>query len=365
MTKTRTDWSNLITQTAGASNDNFRRVMGSTPQDGGYLLDGLDSTDWYARFPNAAAYDLPFDAIQEVAVHTAGFEAEFGQATGAVVNVFTKSGGNLFSGTVDVRYTGSRFETSGEHYDPNEQESENARFVATLGGPILKDRLWFFTTYGRTDEKSTPTGAPTTSEAQGDTFLAKLTWQPGTSWSVVGMYSYTPLVRYNPFSDQFTAPEATSTWRDKPSIATVETVGVLSPSLLWGLRLGHKVWFQSSEPSNGDLETIAHYNLVTGQYYGSFGFLGRGEGNDKLASTDVSWLVGGAGSHELKVGLGLGFLGGSGVSCTTGSGQPCAAGVEGFLFYDLVDAGGAPIPYEMQVDTSEGYVEMGSCQVDQ
>jgi hypothetical protein len=353
MTTTRTDWSNLITQTAGASND-FRRVMGSTPQDGGYLLDGLDSTDWYQRFPNAAAYLLPFDAIQEVAVHTAGFGAEFGQATGAVVNVFTKSGGNLFSGTVDVRYTGSSFETAGDHYDPNEQESEDARFVATLGGPILKDRLWFFTTYGRTDETTTPTGAPTTSERQEDIFLGKLTWQPGSSWSVVGMYSHTPIVRYNPYSDQFTAADATSTWRDEPSIATLETVGVLSPSLLWGLRLGHKVWFQSWQPANGDLETIGHYNLDTGQSYGSWGDQGRSVGNDKLASTDFSWLVRGAGSHELKAGLGFAYIGGYSDYCLTGSGEPCAEGVEGFFFWDVVDAGGASIPYEMQVNTAEG-----------
>ena len=44
-----------------------------------------------------------FDAIQEISLQTAGYEAEYGKATGGVVNVITKSGGNNFSGTGDVR----------------------------------------------------------------------------------------------------------------------------------------------------------------------------------------------------------------------------------------------------------------------
>ncbi len=359
MTKTSTNWSNLITQTAGASNDSFRRVLGSTPQDGGYLLDGMDSTNWYQRYPNLAADNLPFDAVQEVAVHTAGFEAEFGQATGAVVNVSTKSGGNRFSGTVDARYTGSNFETAGEHYDPNDQESKNARFTGTLGGPILKDRLWFFTTYGRNDFKDTPTGSPTTYSETGDIFLGKVSWQPGTSWSVVGKYSYSPVTQDNLGSSQFMAAETTAIWKLKPSIATIETFGVLSSSVLWGLRMGRKEWNETGLPSNGDLESIWHYNLVTGQSTGSWGEQWYADSSQNEVSTDMTWFVDAAGSHELKAGLSYGNPRFTDDSCYNGPGGRCTAGVEGFYFRDLEDENGNSIPYLMPVAKAEGPLNYG------
>jgi hypothetical protein len=359
MTRTSADWSNLVTQTAGASN-NFRRVLGSTPQDGAYLLDGMDSTNWYQRSPNPAALNLPFDAVQEVAVHTAGFEAEFGQATGAVVNVTTKSGGNRFSGTVDIRYTGSNLETAGEHYDPNEQESEDASFAATLGGLILKDRLWFFASYGRYNDKTTPTGAPTTREDREENLLGKLTWQPGTSWSVVAKYTRSPDLTYNNGTSQFRAADATSTWDRRPSIASLETVGVLSPNVLWGLRLGRKVWDETGLPSDGDLTTIGHFNLVTRQHSENWASQWYGLSDQNEASTDVSWLMGGsASSHDLKAGASIGDFRFTDNVCNNGSGQPCAAGVEGFYFRDVVDADGAPFPYQMRVIKAEGPLDYG------
>ncbi len=359
LTKTSTDWSNVISQTAGAS-QNFRRVLGSTPQDGGYLLDGMDSTNWYQRFPNLAAFNLPFDSIQEVAVHAAGFEAEYGQATGAVVNVTTKSGGNVFSGTVDVRYTGSSFETAGEHYDPSEQESEDASVAATLGGPILKDRLWFFVSYGRTDEKTTPTGAPTTRENEAETFLGKLTWRPGASWSVVGKYTLSLDNTYNQGSSQFTAADATATWLRDPDIATLETTGVLSPRVLWGFRLGSKRWDETGLPSDGDFSTLGHRNLVTRLSTASWGDQWYATSDQYEVATDLSWFVDDvAGSHDLKLGVSVGNPSFTDDYCLNGGGRPCTRDDEGFFFRDVVDDGGESIPYQMQVGRAEGALEFG------
>jgi len=359
ITKTSTDWSNLITQTAGAS-QNFRRVLGSTPQDGAYLLDGIDSTNWYQRFPNPAALNLPFDAIQEVAVHTAGFEAEFGQATGAVVNVSTKSGGNAFHGTFDARYTGSSFETSGDHYDPNEQESEDARFAATLGGPILKDRLWFFTSIGRTTDKNTPTGAPTTVTDKDDIFLGKLTWHASPSWSVIAKYSYAPNSTDNEGTSQFTAPEATSIWERTPDIATLEAVGILTPSLLWDIWLSRKTWYETGLPHNDDFESIRHYNASTREATGNWGSQWYGDSFQNEIATDLTWFFDSvAGSHEVKAGLSIGDPKFIDDWCLNGSGQRCAFGVEGYYFRDLADEADNSVPYLMEAGKAEGEVEYG------
>ncbi len=58
-----------------------------------------------------------YDAIQEMNFQTGGFEAEFGQATGGIVNLVTKSGGNEFSGSLDLRYRNQDMTENGDHYD--------------------------------------------------------------------------------------------------------------------------------------------------------------------------------------------------------------------------------------------------------
>jgi outer membrane receptor protein involved in Fe transport len=145
LAETAPRFAELVSQVAGTSPTNFRRVLGGTPQDNAYLLDGQDATHWFQRFPAPAAFSMPFDVVQEAAVHSAGFEAEYGQATGGVVNVVTRSGGNRFSGTVDVRYTDTGLAGSGEHYNPDSEPSEGHDGSVTLGGPVVRDKLWFFT----------------------------------------------------------------------------------------------------------------------------------------------------------------------------------------------------------------------------
>jgi len=63
---------------------------------------------------------------------------------GGVVNLVTKSGGNEFSGALDARYRDETFYESGEHYDADEHVGSLREISATLGGPIVRDRLWFF-----------------------------------------------------------------------------------------------------------------------------------------------------------------------------------------------------------------------------
>lgn len=357
--ETSNNWGDLITQTAGTDPSGFRRILGSTPEDNTFLLDGFDATNWLVRFPNPAALYLPFDAVQEVAVHTGGFEAEFGQATGGVVSVISKSGGNSFSGTLDLRYTGSSLETSGEHYDPNEQESEVKQLSATLGGPIVKDRMWFFTSYGRTASLTTATGAPTTEDDLNQNFLGKITWQPGPAWSIVGKYSSTPWVTDNYPSSQFRAPEATAKWTDASAMASLEVVGVLSDATLWSLRLGRKLWDEEGAPSDGDLETIGHYNLFTGETYGNYSQQWYEDTSQSEVSTDLSWFVDGAGTHELKGGLSVGDPAFTEDWCRNGSSRACPVGQEGFYFQDGIDDDNQPIPYQMQVVAVDGPLEYG------
>jgi hypothetical protein len=100
------------------------------------------------------------DAIQETTIQTAGVSAEFGNFTGGVVNAITKSGGNEFSGSLrDSMLNANWTERSPDTFeiDPNNPNTtrrvvapENPdeliqSYEATLGGRIIRDRLWFFT----------------------------------------------------------------------------------------------------------------------------------------------------------------------------------------------------------------------------
>lgn len=103
------------------------------------------------------------DAIQETTVSTAGISAEYGRFGGGVVNVVTKSGGNQFSGSFretlfnDGWRTLTPFEDAAIAADPLRRELRVDKVVPTheytFGGPVLRDRLWFFTA-GRLQKQS-------------------------------------------------------------------------------------------------------------------------------------------------------------------------------------------------------------------
>jgi hypothetical protein len=95
------DYLSIISQAAGVAGSGNASVMGGTVGDNSYLIDGLNTTD---PLLGTFGTNFNYDAIQEISFQTGGFEAEFGQATGGIINLVTKSGGNEFSGSFDIRY---------------------------------------------------------------------------------------------------------------------------------------------------------------------------------------------------------------------------------------------------------------------
>ncbi|MCU1381746.1 MAG: hypothetical protein JWL71_443 [Acidobacteria bacterium] len=117
-----------------------------------YMVNGVSVTENLRGQP----YNLYIeDAVQETNIATSGISAEYGRFGGGVVNVITKSGGNLFGGSFrdtmnnDKWRTLTPFEQTSIGNDPAHKETRVATTVPayeyTFGGPILKDHLWFFT----------------------------------------------------------------------------------------------------------------------------------------------------------------------------------------------------------------------------
>src|SRR5687767_734248 len=119
-------------------------VAGSSGPENNYILDGVNVSD--PAFGGSGA-NLPFEFVQEIEIKTGAYGPEYGRSTGGIFNVITKSGGNEFHGDIfgygttkglvrevkNFPFTGSAFTGFSE-----------ADIGGDIGGPIVKDKLWFF-----------------------------------------------------------------------------------------------------------------------------------------------------------------------------------------------------------------------------
>jgi Carboxypeptidase regulatory-like domain/TonB dependent receptor-like, beta-barrel/TonB-dependent Receptor Plug Domain len=141
------------------------QLNGASNSENAYLVEGQETA---SLFDGRSAANVPMDFIQEVQVKTGGFEAEYGGALGGVVNVIQKSGSNQVHGSVFSYYRANNFDAAPnpslrynplygrnfggakrldqptEYYYPAKDHYRIVDPGFTLGGPMLKDRLWFF-----------------------------------------------------------------------------------------------------------------------------------------------------------------------------------------------------------------------------
>jgi hypothetical protein len=182
--------------------------FGSSFDENAFQLDGVNVTDNF--FSEGFSEPNP-DAIDEVEVLSLGAPAEYGNLMGAVYNIVTKQGTNQFHGdasyffqsqgltsnnTKDVKFPNDKFAdacaddpaarcpwTRGDYYEA----------TAQLGGPILKDRLWFFGSYGHQLDQYTRVGVNSKLPGSGvdtkkDRVLVKGTWQMTPGQRLVGNF---------------------------------------------------------------------------------------------------------------------------------------------------------------------------------
>ncbi|MCI1720101.1 MAG: carboxypeptidase regulatory-like domain-containing protein [Bacteroidales bacterium] len=110
--------------------------------------------------PGGNAQPIALDAIEEVSVNLAPFDIRQSQFTGASINAVTKSGTNRFSGSVysylrPKKFTGNKV---GDYTVANARDSKAETYGVTFGGPIIKDKLFFFVS-GEYEKETSPSGA--------------------------------------------------------------------------------------------------------------------------------------------------------------------------------------------------------------
>ena len=166
---------------------------GASISENSYIVDGVDTTSVVV---GSAGQDVVLDFVNEVQVKSGFVGADYGGALGGIVNVVTKSGSNQFRGLLNLQYSGSALTASprerlrvnptnskiAEYVQDPEDPQVQLDFGGTLGGRIVRDKLWFFAgfmpQYIDTDRDVTFTNGVSdsfTNEVRRNYFTGKLT----------------------------------------------------------------------------------------------------------------------------------------------------------------------------------------------
>ena len=181
--------------TENSTNSGQMVINGAMAFDNIFMINGVDVNDNLFATPQNLFVE---DAIEATQVLTAGISAEYGRFTGGVVNAITKSGGNTFSGSGRINFlnpawvTATPFEVTKGQQDTAHPNNMQERYEGTLGGPIDKDRLWFFFST-RYQNVTTPqvlpqTGVSLPSANQNKRFEIKLTGTLSQGQTLQGGY---------------------------------------------------------------------------------------------------------------------------------------------------------------------------------
>ena len=233
-------------------------ALGSGVDQNQYLLDGTNIT---ATGNGVARADPGVDFIQELQIQSVGASVEYGNVQGAVVNVITRSGGNRFrterptsgnprpdepAGSLrvyDTSGTGERLRTH-----PIQRRDDQ------LGGPVARDRVWFFSAYQhQRDSDSQPgTNPGLPRKYEQDKIFAKLTWRTRDPMAADPECSRRVLV--NPETPSATKPRDATQRLDAsvPAINFGHLTHTATANTVWDIRVGRFRFTQDTSPTSGD-----------------------------------------------------------------------------------------------------------------
>jgi len=337
------DLYNLLNSAPGVISEDvtYRRTastLGSTVRGNQYAFDGFMMNDPVTSY---LATNINFDAFDEVEMELSAHPAEVGQTDGAYINVVTKSGGNVFNALAQVYYTDKKLVDTNFTKDqiqtfrklspiapsgePTIAPAKTLKDLDTsfqIGGPIVKDKLWFFGSFRYFDWKRNYAGfvEPGTStpvdvthkewNAQG-----KLTVQLASSLRLTANY-YRTYVK-EPYMtldvSPYALPEACAVWDGEHSDVIYGKLNwVLDQNTFADIRVGYinRYFPEFLQPELGPqfsygIKGNPHVDWSTGFYYGTsrFGEIynrGRWEFLGSITRFFDNVL---GGNHEWKLGV--------------------------------------------------------------
>ncbi len=152
----------VLGSAAGSQNDLYgTSISGAGSSENTYIVEGINTTD--TAFGGLSS-NLPNEFVSETEIITGGYNAEYGRATGGIINVVTKQGSNQVHGSVFGYFKPSAFiatsntiQREGSSIDSQTNLNYNYDVGAEIGGPIIKDKLWFHVGFNPSFQKQTTT----------------------------------------------------------------------------------------------------------------------------------------------------------------------------------------------------------------
>ena len=135
----------------GGSGQDRISCLGGNDRGNAFTVDGISQGDIYGLndtgFSSRSSTPVPYDAVRETQVQFAPFDVEYGNFTGCAINVVTKSGANEFHGGAFFEYSDDGLRGNTVAGNAVGAVEPDKRWGAYIGGPIIRDRLFFFGAY--------------------------------------------------------------------------------------------------------------------------------------------------------------------------------------------------------------------------
>jgi hypothetical protein len=240
-------------------------VGGGFGYDNVFLVDGVDINDNVFGSPDNLYIE---EAMEETQVLTSGIPAEFGRFAGGAVNVVSKKGGNRLSGSLrtDLADSSWRSATPFEKEEGIDAESRLSKvYQGTLGGPAVKDRLWFFGAMRR-ERSSYPTqldrtALPYVSTLEDERYSLKATGKIADGHTIESSYLRNSTDSFGPPFSFTIDPKGLSSPRYPSDLFVASYNGVLREDLFAELQYSRK--HQGFRDAGGTSEAIEDSPFIT------------------------------------------------------------------------------------------------------
>jgi hypothetical protein len=325
------DFTSIATQAPGVKNSVIAgglSVDGASGSENRFVIDGIDTTEPRSGMSGQA---LITDFVEEVQVKTAGYQAEYGGSVGGVISAVTKSGTNDFDGSVGLYY-GDRSWDGSERPTPfqttatslyrtfKEDDITRTEPYFTLGGPVVRDRAWFFAGYSYNDIDTNRTPPLQSTKNQGDktdTYMLNLKGNVGSKflYKVAANSSERKLDNQLPSRDGTTPETVDLNIDDKFPTDSYSAYADYVPSASFYVS-GRVGYYDTDQHTSGDFPAAdiffrtRPFPILGDPRYRPAGFstspfvtaVETDEFEREAASLEGNLFFSGVGSHSLKVG---------------------------------------------------------------
>jgi hypothetical protein len=259
-------------------------ISGATGLENRYFINGNEVTD-----PDGGkgGINVPYNFIREIELKAGGYEPEYKSSLGGVMNVVTYSGGNDLSGQVFSFFTNNKMQSASRmtESEPSRGDLSQYDIGLTLGGPIIKDKLWFFGAYApsfRNEDVNLPGLGYYPDEMKTHSFAGKLTWKTSRTIDVSASIVGDPTIR-NDVGNSISGWSLLSLKNSDPALSKITSGGyamfldvshIPSNNLAFQLGLSLTTRGEKWNPAEGGNTTdITYYDAPSGTMSGGYPYI--------------------------------------------------------------------------------------------